>query len=205
MNKKSLFLTLLLFGGLLIPQETKPAELIVPIMSLGAMTAFYGFVALDTARFFEHNHLKQYGITKQDDIKEYKAHIQLYNKQGVFFKTLLVEENPEMFFLKITQSTDPFREEKNIFLEIDCSIVSKKNNQEHALKKITIKRFSKTKRNHRNNTALLHKLKKCFLIKQKHPRSFIDNAARGAFLIAGGGYLVITYEFIFYAFVWGFR
>jgi hypothetical protein len=193
MNKKSFFLTLLLLGGLCTPQETKPSALI----PLGIFTAFYGFIALDTAGYYQRNHLKKYGIEEQIDIKEYKAYIAFSKNKKVFFEITLNEDNPEQIISKIVKIAGSFEEEKNKALTISCSIIPKSSNKEFLIKTIKIRSFPKKIRSHRKDKLLFYKLKKCFLMKKERPRSFINKAIRETFLVIGGAYLITVYSLLF--------
>lgn len=174
MNKKSIVLTLLLIGGLITPQKTKPAALIwLGYKSIQIMqTIINPYMMLQEAM---HPSYAGDILTKQDVIKSYITTITIYakktNRKATFLAKPLViktlnETNPYIFLEKISQLFSKYYGKK-ITTTIETSIELKYKNRKYKLKKIT--------KSYPTPEFLNREVAKTVLIKNKYVPNTISN------------------------------
>lgn len=187
MTKKSIILTLLLMGGLVIPQETKPAETLI---LLGGATVMYIYAYSKFEGHIEYNYLKKYGIKEQSDIKKYKVHTKLSKKQTTFFERTFIEDNYEKLSTQIIEFINSNKECKYKTLTLTCSIISELNNKEYIVKIIKMNRLPKAMLGSQTNNSLFDKLQRIFLVNKNHFQNNTNTIIKGTLLAVVGTFLM---------------
>ncbi|MFT6765462.1 MAG: hypothetical protein ACJAZS_000339 [Alteromonas naphthalenivorans] len=156
MNQKSLFLTLLLLGGLFTPQETRPIFLVV-IPEIAAMISGAATTATIYNAFYP-SRVASF-LTDQDRIKSYKALVTTYKKEkrkkiDIAHQTITASDPYYLIKELNTISQNSFYYNQNSFIRITLTVILT-NNRNYILNPIEQKKYSERKLTHRLVNALL--------------------------------------------------
>lgn len=144
MNKKSILLTLLLIGGLITPQETKPVAILYAMFEFGQVMQMIINPCITMREAMYPSYAGDI-LTKQDVVKSYTTTITIYakrtNRKATFSaKPIIIETfnetNPYIFLEKVNQFFSDYYG-KRITATVETSITLKYKNRKYNLRKIT--------------------------------------------------------------------
>ena len=156
MNKKSIILTLLLVGGLITPQETKPFIFFICYETAICITAVSTMLTAHNA--FYPSRVSNF-LTNQDRIASYQATIHIFEKKKRRLTTIenrnLTSTNLNSFINQLNNiSKQYFSTHQKSQIRITLS-VTLTNNNKYTLRSILQKKHSESKLITRLNNALI--------------------------------------------------
>jgi hypothetical protein len=167
MNKKSLILLAILLGGLLTPQETKPAPPVIFFIASAFVLTYTATALVEVTKTVQNGFSpseKELDYIKHSEmVGYYSAALKINTKTEKLLETEIKEKNFENFLKYIEQKAQPFERKRGVKISVNLCIETLSGTRK-LLKNINIRKYSvRSLKNRIKNRLRGEKSSKLFL------------------------------------------